>query len=163
MSFYFTLALGDFLNIRALLLNILAWKLDFNFLRIFLFSECSNFPKAYSYFMKAISSRPSLQITFGVFQLKLLLLDESTRASIKTQHRLGSLNGSNLFFSQLFLMNILISPSFHSGSPLLPVYFIFFLILRSPPNKTGDGGTPVCLHFILIRKTGLLVSCSHNR
>lgn len=135
--FILLLALGDFLSIPALLLNILAWKLDFNFLRIFLFSECSNFPEAYSYFMKAISSRPSLQIAFGVFQLQLLLLDESTWASIKAQRRPGSLNGSNLFFSQLFLMNILIPPSSHSGSPLLPVYFIFFLILRSPSAETG--------------------------
>lgn len=68
--FILLLALGGFLNIPALLLNILVWKLDFNFLRMFSFvSECADFPEAYSYFMKAISSRPSLQIAFGIFSI----------------------------------------------------------------------------------------------
>lgn len=40
------LALGDFLNIPALLLNILAWKLDFNFLRILFVLRMFQFPRS---------------------------------------------------------------------------------------------------------------------
>lgn len=149
------LALGESLNIQALLLNILVWKLDFNFLRIFSFFglRMFRFPRSIFLFYESnIFKTLSTNRIWNLFCCNCSLLDESTRASIKAQHRPGSLNGSNLFFSQLFLMNILIPPSFHSGSPLLPAYFIFFLILCSPANEMGDGSTPVSQHIILIRK-----------
>lgn len=74
VPFILLFALGDFLNIiPALSLNILVWKLDFNFLRMLLVSESSNFPGAYSYFMKAISPKPFLQIVFGIFSVVIAL------------------------------------------------------------------------------------------
>jgi hypothetical protein len=71
-SFSVLFSLGDFLNIPTLLLNILVWKLDFNFLRMFLVSESPHFPEAYSYFMKVISPRPFLQIVFGMFLVAIV-------------------------------------------------------------------------------------------